>query len=238
MALWLLLAAPATIPFSLLGIFLYPMPFSVRYAVITRWTRLSLWWLRVVCRLKFQVEGRDHLPTGGAAVILAKHQSVWETLAFQLIFPPQVWVLKRELLRIPFFGWGLKALEPIAIDRNAGRKSAVQLIQQGRDRLQRGIWVVVFPEGTRVRPGEHRHYKTGGAVLAVKAGVPVIPVAHNAGSYWPSKGEGIRPGTIRVSIGPLIETHGRTADEVNAEAEAWIEGRMADLGALTQGNSQ
>lgn len=233
--LWLFLAAPATIPFSLIGISLLAAPFRVRYGVITCWTRLVLWWLRIICGLSFHVEGLEYLPAEGAAVILAKHQSAWETLAFQVIFPPQVWVLKRELLRIPFFGWGLKALEPIAIDRGAGRKSAVQLIQQGRDRLQRGIWVVVFPEGTRVKLGEHRRYKTGGAVLAVKGGVPIVPVAHNAGLYWQSKGGGIRPGTIQVAIGPLIETDGRNPDEVNAEAEAWIERRMVDLLSIPEG---
>lgn len=225
--LWLALAAPSTILFSLLGLLLFAAPFKVRYAVITRWTRFAVWWLRVTCDLDFRVEGAEHLPVG-AAVILAKHQSAWETLAFQVIFPPQVWVLKRELLRIPFFGWGLRMLEPIAIDRSAGRKAVVQLIRQGRERLSRGIWVVVFPEGTRVAPGEHGRYKSGGAVLAVNAGVPVVPVAHNAGLYWRRDG-GKRSGTIRVVIGPLIETAGRESDAVNAEAEAWIEGCMPGL---------
>ncbi|OBS09379.1 1-acyl-sn-glycerol-3-phosphate acyltransferase [Acidihalobacter prosperus] len=225
---WLALAAPTTIVFSLLGMLLFAAPFRVRYGVITTWTRLAIWWLRIACGIGFTVEGREHLPAEGAAVILAKHQSAWETMAFQLIFPPQVWVLKQELLRIPFFGWGLRMLEPIAIDRAAGRKAVVQLIRQGRDRLQRGIWVVVFPEGTRVAPGEHGRYKSGGAVLAVNAGVPVVPVAHNAGLYWPRDG-GKRPGTIRVVIGPAIQTAGREAEAVNAEAEAWIEGCMPRL---------
>lgn len=226
--LWLFLAGPSTIIFSLLGMVLFAAPFNVRYAVISRWTRFAVWWLRITCGLDFEVEGVENIPTDGAAVILAKHQSAWETLAFQLIFPPQVWVLKRELLNIPFFGWGLRMLEPIAIDRAAGRKAAIQLIQQGSDRLRRGIWVVVFPEGTRVAPGEHRRYKSGGAVLAVNAAVPVVPVAHNAGLFWPLDGVK-RPGTIRVVIGPLIQTVGRNPDEVNADAEAWIEGCMPRL---------
>lgn len=226
--LWFSLAGPSTILFSLLGMALYAAPFTVRYAVITRWTRFAIWWLRITCGLDFKVEGQENLPAEGVAVILAKHQSAWETMAFQLIFPPQVWVLKRELLKIPFFGWGLRMLEPIAIDRSAGRKSVVQLIRQGKDRLSRGIWVVVFPEGTRVAPGEHGRYKTGGAVLAVNAGVPVVPVAHNAGLYW-RQAEGIRSGTIHVVIGPLIQTVGRDADEVNNEAETWIEGCMPRL---------
>ncbi|AOV15873.1 acyl-phosphate glycerol 3-phosphate acyltransferase [Acidihalobacter aeolianus] len=226
--LWLALAAPTTIIFSLLGMALYAAPFQVRYAVITRWTRLAIWWLRVTCGIGFAVEGRENLPVEGAAVILAKHQSAWETMAFQLIFPPQVWVLKQELLRIPFFGWGLRMLEPIAIDRAAGRKAVVQLIRQGTERLQRGIWVVVFPEGTRVAPGERGKYLSGGAALAVSAKAPVVPVAHNAGLYWPREG-GKHPGTIRVVIGPQIATEGRTPDEVNAEAEAWIENCMPHL---------
>ncbi len=160
--------------------------------------------LKHLCGLDYRVEGREHLP-GGAAIILSKHQSAWETIAFQEIFPPQTWVLKRELMWIPLFGWALALLRPIAIDRSAGRKAIEQVIEQGRERLQSGIWVVVFPEGTRVAPGTRKRYGMGGAVLAAETGYPVVPVAHNAGSFWPRRGFLKRPGTVRVVIGPVID---------------------------------
>jgi 1-acyl-sn-glycerol-3-phosphate acyltransferase len=162
-------------------------------------------------------------------VILAKHQSAWETIAFQQIFPPQTWVLKRELLWIPLFGWALALLRPIAIDRGAGRVAIEQVIEQGRERLQSGIWVVVFPEGTRVAPGTRRRYGIGGAALAAASGYPVVPVAHNAGSFWPRRGFRKRPGMIRVVIGPVIDSHGKTAEEIRRQAEEWIENTMAGL---------
>ncbi|MDO8704719.1 MAG: lysophospholipid acyltransferase family protein [Sulfuricaulis sp.] len=212
-------------PLSLLTIVL---PFSWRYRIIRQWARWQMIMLIKLCGLGFRVEGREHLPPG-AAVILSKHQSAWETIAFQEIFPPQTWVLKRELLWIPLFGWALALLRPIAIDRRAGRKAIEQVIEQGRDRLQSGIWVVVFPEGTRVAPGTRRRYGIGGAVLAAATGYPVVPVAHNAGSFWPRRGFLKHPGTIRVVIGPVIDSRGKTAEEIRQIAEAWIETTMVEL---------
>jgi 1-acyl-sn-glycerol-3-phosphate acyltransferase len=161
--------------------------------------------------------------------VLSKHQSAWETLAFQEIFPPFVFILKRELLWIPLFGWGLALLKPIAIDRDAGRRALDQVVSQGRARLEQGIWVVVFPEGTRVAPGHRRRYKSGGAALAAETGYPVVPVAHNAGVFWPKRSFIKKPGTIRVVIGPPIPTKGKSADEVLDQAEEWIEQTMARL---------
>jgi 1-acyl-sn-glycerol-3-phosphate acyltransferase len=212
-------------PLSLLTIVL---PFSWRYRIIRQWARWQMFMLIKLCGLHYRVEGREHLPPG-AAVILSKHQSAWETIAFQEIFPPQTWVLKRELLWVPLFGWALALLRPIAIDRRAGRKAIEQVIEQGRERLQSGIWVVVFPEGTRVAPGTRRRYGVGGAVLAAATGYPVVPVAHNAGSFWPRRGFLKKPGTVRVVIGPVIDPRGRKAEEIIKQTEEWIETKMAEL---------
>ncbi len=204
------------------------LPFATRYRLISAWARFQLIMLKHLCGLDYRVEGREHLPRG-AAIILAKHQSAWETIAFQGIFSPQTWVLKRELLWIPLFGWALALLRPIAIDRSAGRKAIEQVIEQGRERLQSGIWVVVFPEGTRVAPGTRKRYAMGGAVLAAETGYPVVPVAHNAGSFWLRRGFLKRPGTVRVVIGPAIDSRGKTAEEIIRRTEEWIENKMVEL---------
>ncbi len=211
-----------------LTLFTWPFPYPWRYRFISQWARLVIRLARAVCGIRWQVEGRERLPPG-PAIIFAKHQSAWETFAFQDIFPMQTWVLKRELLRIPFFGWGLALLKPIAIDRDAGRKAVMQVIEQGQKRLKRGVWIVVFPEGTRVAPGTTRRYGIGGAALAAESGYPVVPVAHNAGSFWPRNGFLKKPGTIRVVIGQVIDAHGRSAEEINRTAEEWIETKMAEI---------
>jgi 1-acyl-sn-glycerol-3-phosphate acyltransferase len=213
-----------------LAILTYPLPPLARYAFIRQWAHFMIWLLAHLCGLRFRVEGREHLPKQ-PAIVMAKHQSSWETLAFQQIFPPQVWVLKRELLWIPFFGWGLAMTQPIAIDRRSGRRAVEQIIDQGRQRLDTGRWVVVFPEGTRVAPGHCRRFGLGGAVLAAGTGYPVVPVAHNAGSFWPRRGFITKPGTVRVVIGPVIKTHGKTPEQINREAQTWIEREMQRLEA-------
>ncbi|TPW17815.1 MAG: 1-acyl-sn-glycerol-3-phosphate acyltransferase [Halothiobacillaceae bacterium] len=164
--------AVSVVAVAMVGLLLFPLPFEIRYRVISRWALFNLWWLKVTCHLSFEVEGREHIPDK-AAIVFCKHQSTWETLALQAILPPQIWLLKRELLWIPFFGWGLALLEPIAIDRKAGREAIKQLINQGKKRLSDGRWVIIFPEGTRVPPGEHREFKLGGAMLAERAQAPV-----------------------------------------------------------------
>ena len=218
-----------TIPvFALLTLLCFPFSFRIRYAVATRWARLNLWWLATICGLRYRVTGAEHIPND-TAIIFSKHQSTWETLALQKIFPPQVWVLKRELLWLPFFGWGLAILGSIAIDRKAGRKAIEQLVEQGRQRLDTGRWVVVFPEGTRMAPGQKGRYRIGGAVLAEQTGHPIVPVAHNAGEFWPRRGFIKRPGVIQVVIGPTIQSQGRTAADILKEAEDWIEGTMSRI---------
>jgi 1-acyl-sn-glycerol-3-phosphate acyltransferase len=162
-------------------------------------------------------------------VILSKHQSAWETLAFQQIFPPQVHVLKRELLWLPFFGWGLALMSPIPIDRGRGLSALRQIARRGKRRLEQGFWVVVFPEGTRVAPGRRRKYQMGGAWLAAHAGAPVVPVAHNAGRCWPRNSFLKYPGKVTVRIGPPIDSAGRDPGTINAEAEQWIETQQQTL---------
>lgn len=206
----------------------FPLSFKWRFRIISQWARLHVWLARVLCGLRYEVYGREHLPPG-PAILMAKHQSSWETLAFALIFPPQTWVLKREVLWIPLFGWALALLRPIAINRQSKQRAMQQVIAQGRERLQAGIWVTVFPEGTRVAPGHRRRWGQGGAVLAAETGYPVVPVAHNAGYYWPRRSFLKRPGTIKVLIGPVIDPRGLDRQQVLQRAETWVTQAMERL---------
>jgi 1-acyl-sn-glycerol-3-phosphate acyltransferase len=221
----LLLITP---PYALLALATAPLPRMARYRVISGWAWLMLKCLRGICGISWQVEGREHLPAA-PSVILSKHQSAWETLAFQQIFPPQVHVLKRELLWLPFFGWGLALMSPIPIDRGRGPSALRQIGRRGKQRLEQGFWVVIFPEGTRVAPGKRRKYQTGGAWLAAHAGAPVVPVAHNAGRCWPRNSFLKYPGKVTVRIGPPINSAGRDPATINAEAEQWIETQQQTL---------
>jgi len=214
--------------YALLALATFPLPRMTRYWIISGWSRLIVWLAKVILGIDWRVEGREHLPSR-PAVILAKHQSAWETMAFQCIFPPQVHVLKRELLWIPFFGWGLALMSPIAIDRSRGIAALRAIARRGRERLAQGFWVVVFPEGTRVRPGERRTYQMGGAWLATASGAPVVPVAHNAGLFWPRNAFLKRPGTVTVRIGPPIEAADHDPETVNQLVEQWIEEQQKAL---------
>lgn len=218
----------STVVFAMLAVVLVSVPLRTRYRILTSYARFNLWSLERLCGIRYQVEGREHIPPG-PAIVFSKHQSTWETLALQALFPQQVWVMKRELLWVPFFGWGLALLRPIAIDRKAGRRAVRDIVEQGKARLRQGLWVVVFPEGTRVAPGQRGRYRIGGAVLAERSGYPVVPVAHNAGEFWPRRGFLKQPGTVRVVIGPIIEAQGHSADTINREAEAWIETTMSRI---------
>jgi 1-acyl-sn-glycerol-3-phosphate acyltransferase len=214
--------------YALIALATFPLPRMVRYRVISGWSRLVMQLSKILLRIDWRVEGRENLP-GRPAVILSKHQSAWETMAFQLIFPPQVHVLKRELLWIPFFGWGLALMSPIAIDRSRGVAALRAIARRGRERLAQGFWVIVFPEGTRVAPGERREYQLGGAWLAAAAAAPVVPVAHNAGLFWPRNAFLKRPGTVTVRIGPAIDTAQRDPKTINSMAEQWIEEQQKAL---------
>ena len=161
---------------------------------------------------------------------MVKHQSAWETIALRALLPPrQTWVLKRELLWIPIFGWALAMARPIAIDRKSGRAAARKLIAEGTDRLERGHCVILFPEGTRVAPGHRGKYHIGGALLAAASGYPVVPIAHNAGVFWARRSIRKYPGTIQVVIGPPIPTEGLSAAQITRRVEQWIEKTVAEL---------
>jgi 1-acyl-sn-glycerol-3-phosphate acyltransferase len=214
--------------YALLALATLPLPRMARYRVISGWSRLVVFLAKTIVGINWRVEGREHLPAR-PAVILSKHQSAWETLAFQQIFPPQVHVLKRELLWIPFFGWGLALMSPISIDRSRGVAALREIARRGRERLAQGFWVVVFPEGTRVAPGERRPYQLGGAWLAAASGAPIVPVAHNAGLLWPRNAFVKRPGTVTVRIGPPIDTANRDPKTLNTLVETWIEEQQKAL---------
>jgi 1-acyl-sn-glycerol-3-phosphate acyltransferase len=227
-ALFALALALVTPPYALIALASFPLPRMARYRLISAWSRMVLQLARLLCGIRWRIEGRKHMPKE-PAVILSQHQSAWETLAFQEIFPPQVMVLKRELLWIPFFGWGLALMSPIAIDRARGTAALREMARQGRERLAQGFWVVIFPEGTRVPPGEKRAYHQGGAWLAVNCGAKVVPVAHNAGRLWPRNAFLKRAGTVTVRIGPPIATGGRQPKDVMAEVKSWIEAQQPTL---------
>ncbi len=215
--------------FSILVILITPFSSNVaRCRVASYWAHCSLFWLKLTCNLKFEMRGRENIPDH-PSIILCKHQSAWETIALQVIFPPQIWVLKRELMFIPVLGWAWWALNAIPIDRNAGREALKKLVAHGKDRLAKGLWVVIFPEGTRIAPGKRGKYHIGGAWLATHTQTTVVPVAHNAGLFWRKNAFIKQPGTITVSIGKPIETAGLKTDALNQQVEDWIEAEMLKL---------
>lgn len=216
--------------FAFISLLTFPLSRLTRYRVITTWSRLITRAATTVCGVRYRVIGAENIPRE-PCVILCKHQSAWETLALQTIFPPQVWVMKRELLWIPFFGWGLAMLSPIAINRGSGSKALRQMAEQGRERLDAGFFIVIFPEGTRVAPGQRAAYHPGGAWLTVKTGALALPVAHNAGECWRKNAFIKQPGLITVSIGKPISPTGLSAAELNKRVEDWIESEMPRLSA-------
>ena len=217
---------------SIIGTIFLPFSFSVRYKYINFYSVLNLWVLKHLCNIDYRVEGTENIPKDEACIIFSKHQSALETMMVQRIFPPLTFVVKKELMIIPFFGWGLRSIDPIAIDRKSGRKAIVEIVKQGIDRLQKGIWIVIFPEGTRSKPGTRLKYKQGGAILAAKSEHRVIPVAHTAGEFWPKGFFSRQTGTIVMSIGPAIETKGKKPDEIMKEAEDWIETKMEEISTV------
>lgn len=226
--LFLSLQGIATVVFALLGVLVAPLPVLWRYRVITGWNRLVLWMGQVICGLRFHVIGRENLPAV-PSIIMAKHQSAWETIAFPVLFPPMAMVIKRELLRIPFFGWGMALLAPIAIDRGSGRAALKQVVEQGKQRLKAGMWVLIFPEGTRMPVGEHGKYAIGGAWLATHVAAPVVPIAHNAGELWARNAFLRYPGVVTISIGPVIDPSGMKPDALNQAVHVWIDAEMQRL---------
>jgi 1-acyl-sn-glycerol-3-phosphate acyltransferase len=227
-ALFLLLAVLVTPPFGIAvplgGLFGYrPATF-----LAATWAHLIILLARWCCGIRWEVHGWENLPKR-PAVLMAKHQSAWETLFMESHFPPQCWIIKRELLWLPFVGWGLYGIRSIAIDRSSGHTAIEQIVEQGTRRMAEGMWVSIFPEGTRIPVGKRGRYGMGGAVLATRTGAPIVPIAHNAGEFWGRYAFRKHAGTVRVVIGPPIETAGRPPQAVNAEVEEWIEARMREL---------
>ncbi len=204
------------------------LSFKIGYALAILWNRINIWGLRVICGVSWQVDGRENIPET-PCVVMAKHQSTWETYFLPTLFYPGVYVAKRSLLYIPIFGWALYVLKFIMIDRSSGRSAIQQMCEQAKDRLAKKRWIIVFPEGTRRPVGAEPHYRVGGAMIAQNAPSDVLPVALNAGEFWPRMGFIKWPGVITVSIGPVIHSEGKTASQILAETENWIEGRMAEI---------
>lgn len=212
--------------FSVLGQLTRPFSFSVRYRFMRMWSLFCIWLAKWVCGIRYQVHGLEHVDANKAGLILARHESAWETLFFQKIFPQQAYVLKRELLKVPFFGWGMALLSPIAIDRGAGRKALMQLVNEGTERLGKGDWVVVFPEGTRMPVDKVGKINAGGSMLATKAKQPVYLVAHNAGQCWPRNSFIKKPGTIDVYISEPIDVSELSVADLNQKIEEWLRSHM------------
>ncbi len=204
------------------------LPYRARFVVIINWwSRFVLLWLRITCGIHCKIEGLEHIPDQ-PCVVLARHESTWETIFLQSLFVPQTTVVKRSLLHIPFFGWPLRLLRPIAVDRNKPREALLTLGKEGARRLQQGIWVVLFPEGTRCPVGEIGRFGPGGAYLCQTTGAPCLVIGHNSGRHWPPHQLTKYPGEIRLKITPLIDTSGKTAKEINALARQRLLETCAD----------
>ncbi len=204
------------------------LPYPRQFGLARTWARWLLWVLEQLCGLDYVIEGREHIPAGNH-IAMSNHTSAWETVAPFVLLPPQVWVLKRELLWVPFMGWGLKRLRPIAIDRGAGHRSVSQVVEQGTQRLADGLWVIIFPEGTRVVAGQQRKYGVSGALLAQATGKLILPISHNAGAFWPRRGFLKKRGTIRVVIGAPIDPAGKDPRQLNDEVRRAIEAGLARI---------
>ncbi|MEO8305923.1 MAG: lysophospholipid acyltransferase family protein [Betaproteobacteria bacterium] len=226
---FLLFQCVVTPAYAFAMVALFWLPRVPMFGMAASWCRVNLWGARWICGIRYRMLGAENIPTT-PHIVLSKHSSTWETLALTMFFPPLAFVAKKELLSIPFFGWGFALASPITIDRKAGTDAMHQIAAQGRERFRQGFWIVLYPEGTRIRAGRRSKYKTGGARLAIELGVPVLPVAHNAGYLWPRGVFGKLPGTITVSIGKPIPPETKDAQTLMQEAEAWIEAEVERLG--------
>ncbi len=217
------------IPYAIACLLWAPLPLHWRYKLTIGWPRLGIWAAKVILGIRWELKGAENFPDG-PAVMLSKHQSAWETMFIIGYMPRDMcFVYKRELHRVPFFGWGLAQLRMIPIDRAKGRDAFEQVVKIGQQRINEGRWPILFPEGTRMLPGKTGRYKLGGALLATRTNTPIIPVAHNAGECWPRNAFIKKPGLITVSIGPVIETAGLDAETVNRKVQEWIESEMRVL---------
>ncbi len=228
--LFLLFQALVTPLFAVVMLILFWIPRVPMFRIAAAWCQTNLWGARWICGIRHRVIGAENIPSRAPHIVMSKHSSTWETLALTWFFPPLAYVAKKELLSIPFFGWGFALASPITIDRKAGMNAMQQIAAQGRERFAQGFWIVVYPEGTRIRAGTRAKYKTGGARLARELGVSIVPVAHNAGWLWPKGIFGKRPGTVTISIGKPIAPDGKDPQKLTNEIETWIENEVARLG--------
>lgn len=219
-----------TLVFCTLAPFIFGLlPFRMRFNGLTIWNRVTIFLVRVICGVRYKVIGIENIPKG-ACIFAAKHQSAWETYFFQILFKrPISTIMKRELLRVPFFGWSLALMQPIAIDRSSPREALKQVFEKGKRRISEGISVLVFPEGTRFDPGQAGKYARSAAAIAESTSAPLIPIAHNAGECWSPKSLVIKPGCISVIIGNSIDPNGFTSKELTQQLEQTIEGAMQNI---------
>lgn len=225
-ALFLLFETVTVIPWSFLCMLAVVLPREQHYWFTVRWLRMQIWALVHIVGIRWKVQGAENLPDG-PAILLSKHQSTWETFFYPVFMPkPLCYVFKRELIYVPFFGWGIWLLGMIHIDRRKGSDAFEEVVTQGVKRLAQGRWIIMFPEGTRIPVGQKGRYKSGGPRLAVRTGAPVVPIAVNAGECWPKGSWIMNPGLVTVSIGKPIATAGRPVDEITAATESWIESEM------------
>jgi 1-acyl-sn-glycerol-3-phosphate acyltransferase len=214
--------------YAVVVILLMWLPPARLYAVPRIWARTNLWLLKAICGLDYRIDGAEHLPSE-PFISMWKHSSTWETIAQMVLVPRAAWLLKREILWIPLLGWAVARFHPIAIDRKAGASAVNQVVTQGRQRLSEGLGVIIYPEGTRVGPGETRKFGMSGALLATQSGAPLVPIAHDSGYYWRRRGLFKRPGVIRVVIGPPIETVNLAPREITERTKIWIDSKVAEL---------
>ena len=233
--LFMLILIVVTPPYTLLVILCRPLPHKMRRHSVVPWVSFVIWLVKHVLGIPYRLLGAENIPAR-AAIVLAKHQSAWETFMLQEVFRDTVFVWKKEIKYIPFFGWALASIPMIETDRSATKAALQRLVDQGRDRLDNGYTVIIFPEGTRSRPGSKNRYKVGGAHLAVETGTPVVPVALNSGEFWGRNALFKRCGTVTVSVGPAIDPAGLTANEVLSRAETWIEAEMARISPQLYGD--
>lgn len=219
-----------TIPWSLLCVMscIFPLEYSNRLVMI--WTKTVIWFLKVICCINYKVEGLHNIPKDKNGIILCKHSSTWETFFVPYHFYHCAIILKRELYWVPFFGWGMLANRPIAINRSARSSAMQQIMEKGKKYLDQGRWLLIFPEGTRIPYGKVSKYKLGGARLAIETGYPVLPIAHNAGKFWPKNKFIKTPGTVTVVFGKMIDPKGYTPDALMNEVKDWIESTIERIG--------
>jgi 1-acyl-sn-glycerol-3-phosphate acyltransferase len=236
--LFLLILLVVTPPYTLgVVVLCLPLPHHMRRRTVVPWVNFTIWLVKHVLGIPYRLLGAENIPDR-PTVVLCKHQSAWETFMLQEVFKDTVFVWRKEIKYLPFFGWALASIPMIEIDRNANKLTLKRLVDQGRDRLDKGYTVIIFPEGTRAPPGSKNRYKIGGAHLAVETGAPVVPVALNSGEFWGRNALFKRSGTVTVSVGPAIDPRGLTASEVTQRAEAWIEAEMRRISPQLYGVAQ